>query len=444
MTRFAREQSGQMLVLSAAMMMVLIMFVGLAIDAGRLYGVRRTMQEAADAGAYAGAVVLYQKGTQTQAFAAAREDAKLNGYEDTVNGASVIVRQPTSGPFTGNPLYVEVIIETTVRTALMPQVPALTTVRVRGVGGSEPLNNQYAIMALDRGNTPNAFQIGPGGDVHLTGGGILVNSTNAAAATNQQNDACRLTITPSPHNIDLAGNTGTTWPVTGCLPLGTPAYTVGTAQPQQADPFAEFPKPLLTGCDPLFPNDPCVVYNAIIGTTIGPGIYTVSLSGAGGTTLYLRPGTYILKAGMNGSGNADFISMRPDTTPPCAADCGVFIFNTHSNYDGAFGVGATCGGISLVGNATSDLRARTTGTYANFLFYQDAACTNEMVIAGNGTFNGTGTIYLPSGHFRFNGNPSTLSGSQLIANTVDLQNGNITINFDAANSAQPILPRLAE
>lgn len=432
-----------MLILAASMMLVLIMFVGLAIDAGRLYGVRRTMQEAADAGAYAGAVVLYQKGTQAEAFAAARADAKLNGYEDAVNGASVVVRQPPSGPF-ANPLYVEVIIETTVRTALMPQVPRLTTVRVSGVGGAEPLNNQYAIMALDRSNRPNAFQIGPGGDVHLSGGGILVNSTNLTAATNQQNDACRLTITPAPHNIDIAGNTGTAWPTTGCPALGTPAYTVGTAQPQQADPFAQFPKPLLTGCDPLFPNDPCVVYNAIIGTTLGPGIYTASLSGAGGTTLHLRPGTYILKAGMNGAGNADFISMRPDTTPACAADCGVFIFNTHTNYDGAFGAGATCGPISLVGNATSDLRARTTGTYANFLFYQDAACTNEMVIEGNGRFNGTGTIYLPSGHFRFNGNPSTLNGSQLVANTVDLQNGNITINFDAANSAQPVLPRLAQ
>lgn len=436
-----------MLILAAALMLVLTMFVGLAIDAGQLYGVRRTMQEAADAGAYAGAVVLYQQGTPAEARSAAAADAKLNGYEHLVGGASVVVNlPPLSGPFVGNPLYVEVIIETTVRTALMPQVPALTTVRVRGVGGSEPLNNQYAIMALNRGNTPNAFQIGPGGDVHLSGGGILVNSTSTTAAANQQNDPCRLTISPSPHNVDLAGNTGTTWPIAGCPGYGggTPAYTVGTAQPQQADPFAEFPKPLLSGCDPLLPNDPCVVYNAIIGTTISPGIYTVSLSGSGGTTLHLRPGTYILKAGMNGSGNADFVSMRPDTNPACAANCGVFIFNTHTNYNGAFGAGATCGGISLVGNATSDLRARTTGTYANFLFYQDSACTNEMVIAGNGTFNGTGTIYLPSGHFRFNGNPSTLNGSQLVANTVDLQNGNITINFVSGSSAQPILPRLAE
>lgn len=432
-----------MLILAASMMLVLIMFVGLAIDAGRLYGVRRTMQEAADAGAYAGAVVLYQQGTQTEAFAAARADAKLNGYEDLVNGASVVVRQPLSSPF-NNALYVEVIIETTVRTALMPQVPALTTVRVSGVGGAEPLNNQYAIMALDRGSTGCAFSTSPQAAIHLTGGGIQVNSSSTTAACNNQTSATEFTITPAPpYGVDISGNTSSTWPI---------GMQVGTSKPQQADPFAGFPRPPTTGCDPAAPNDPCTVHNAIPGgtpTILDPGIWTVTLGPGGNTTLWLRPGIYILKAGINGSGNADLISMRTDTIPACLADCGVFIFNTHSGYPAAFDPAIhSCGGLSLVGNAQSDLRARTTGTYANFLIYQDPACpyipTNEMVIAGNGRFNGTGTIYLPNAHFRFDGNPSTLNGSQLVANTVGLQNGNITINFVAANSAQPILPRLAE
>jgi len=55
-----------------------------------------------------------------------------------------------------------------------------------------------------------------------------------------------------------------------------------------------------------------------------------------------------------------------------------------------------------------------------------------------------GSIYLPAAPFRFNGNPSTLNGSQLVARTVDIQNGNITINYNPVTTAQPILPRLAE
>jgi hypothetical protein len=44
----------------------------------------------------------------------------------------------------------------------------------------------------------------------------------------------------------------------------------------------------------------------------------------------------------------------------------------------------------------------------------------------------------------FDGNNATLTGSQLVAKTVNIQNGNITIDFNPGNTAQPILPRLSE
>lgn len=435
------SQRGQAVLLVAITMMGMLMAAGLAVDAGQLYASRRTMQEAADAGAYAGAVVLYQQGTQAEARAAATADVTRNGYTDNVDGFDVFVNAPpTSGPYNGNNLYVEVVIEGWVRTAIVPAQSVLNFIRVRGVAGSEPLNNNYAIMALNRGNTPCAFATSPNADVNLTGGGILVNSSSATAACNQQTTASRFTIAPAPPNgVDINGNSSSTWPA---------GMDVDTGTPQQADPFAGFPKPPLTGCDPLFPNDPCTVNNGIPGgspTVLSPGVWNVALSAGGGTTLWLQPGVYILKNGINSGGNADIISMRTDTTPACAANCGAFIFNTHTNYPGVFRTGIdTCGGLSMVGNSASDLRAQTTGTYANMLFYQDPNCTNEMVIAGNGTFNGTGSIYLPNAAFRFDGNPSTLNGSQLVASTVNLQNGNITINFNPGTSAQPILPRLAE
>jgi hypothetical protein len=142
----------------------------------------------------------------------------------------------------------------------------------------------------------------------------------------------------------------------------------------------------------------------------------------------------------------------------------VFIYNTHSNYPGAFRPGIDhCSQINLAGNATSTLSAMTTAyvntldpdgqhvgydpqewNYVNFLVYQDPVCTNTMEIAGNGTFSGTGTIYVPTATFFFNGNNATLTGSQLIAKLVNIQSGNININFDAGNTAQPILPRLSE
>ena len=161
-----------------------------------------------------------------------------------------------------------------------------------------------------------------------------------------------------------------------------------------------------------------------------PGVYSVNLGGNG--DLLLNPGIYITKAGMDTGGNADVIGAN------------VFIYNTYSTYPAAPGASPNCTSINLQGNSVMQLSAQTTGTWANLLVYQDPACSVEMKIGGNGTFDGTGSIYIPSAHFRFDGNPSTLNGSQLIARTVDIQNGNITINYNPVNTAQPILPRLAE
>src|SRR5688572_23827074 len=116
----------------------MLMMVGLAVDGGQLYVARRTMQEAADAAAYAGGVVLYQGGTVAEAASAAALDATRNGFTDGVSGATVTVNAPpASGPSAGNNRYVEVIIQTQVRTALVPAQSTLTTVRVRGVAGAE-------------------------------------------------------------------------------------------------------------------------------------------------------------------------------------------------------------------------------------------------------------------------------------------------------------------
>jgi len=416
---WSREgQGGQAIVMVALSSMTMLFAVGLAIDAGQLFSARRTMQEAADAGAYAAAVVLYQGGTVAQARAAAIGDIQRNAYVHGGDGGltNVIVNTPpASGPYTGYATYAEVIINTYVRTALVPGQSTLNFVQVRAVAGAEPLNNGYAIMSLERGNVQNAFRVRNNGSIDLTGGGILVNSTHSQAIYSQQCPPNAFNI-EEPHGIDVAGG------ASGCFPAST---TPNTSQPQQADPFAGFPTPSTSGM---------TVYNSLPGGNpmiVSPGIYTVKLQGSGNTQIHMQSGIYILKAGMDGAGNSGFTSLPG----------GVFIFNTTMNYPNP---GGTCGSINVVGNATSDLKAMTTGTYANFLMYQDPACTATMSASGNGTFAGTGTIYVPNAAFVFDGNNATLTGSQLVAKTVDIQNGNVTIDFNAGTTAQPILPRLAE
>jgi len=433
---FGRDdgEEGQAVVLFAIMMLALLFAVGLAIDAGQLYSAKRAEQEAADAAAFAGAVVLYQQGTGAEAIAAARSDALTNGYVsgggcllaspgpcyDAATQTTVTVNwPPLSGSYMGNIKHVEVSITRQVKTALVPAQAAFNPVRARGVAGSEPLNNGYAIMALDRGNTCDAFNTQSNGDLHLTGGGILVNSTCSTAASNDQNSAPRFTI-QTPYPLDVNGGAIGHW-----TDLGIP---INPGHNQVPDPFALFPRPSTSGMP---------ICNSLAACQDGagnqiPGVYTTNLGGNGNTDMTMNPGIYILKAGMDTGGNNAITGN------------GVFIFNTYTTYPNNPGANPNCSQINLQGNAVSTLSAQTTGPWANLLVFQDPVCTDEMEIGGNGTFVGTGSIYIPSAPFVFDGNPSTLNGSQLIARTVNIQNGNITINYDPTTTAQPILPRLAE
>ncbi len=74
-------ERGQTLIIVAVALTVLLMFVALAIDVGNMYQVRRQMQNAADAGALAGARELCF-GDPSQAEARAIEYAQRNGAED--------------------------------------------------------------------------------------------------------------------------------------------------------------------------------------------------------------------------------------------------------------------------------------------------------------------------------------------------------------------------
>jgi len=439
---FGRDdgEEGQAVVLFAIMMLALLFAIGLAIDAGQLYSAKRAEQEAADAAAFAAAVVLYQQGTGSEAISAARTDALTNGFSsgplclmttagpcyDAATQTTVTVYwPPITGSYIGNVKHVEVEITRQVKTALVPAEAAFNPVRARGVAGSEPLNNGYAIMALDRGNTCDAFNTESNGSVQLYGGGILVNSTcTSFAALNDQDNpgpcANNCFYIQSPYPLDVNGAATGHWNDLG--------ITVNPGHPQVADPFAGFPPPDVTGLP---------VCNSLASCQDGagnqtPGVYTTNLGGNGNADMTLNPGIYVLKHGMDTGGNNAITGNN------------VFIYNTYSTYPLAPGANPTCYEVNLQGNAVSTLSAQTTGTWANLLVYQDPACDEVMRIGGNGTFMGTGSIYIPSAEFRFEGNPSTLNGSQLIARTVNIQNGNITINYNPTTTAQPILPRLAE
>jgi len=87
MHRSYRKQSGQVLIQVALMIGVLLLMAALAVDVGNIYAERRRMQNAADAGALAGARDLCLGGSVDHAIAVATLYATANG----ASGAAVII-----------------------------------------------------------------------------------------------------------------------------------------------------------------------------------------------------------------------------------------------------------------------------------------------------------------------------------------------------------------
>ena len=442
---FGPESSGgQAIVMVAIVFMTLMFAVGLALDAGQLFSAKRTQQEAADAGAFAGAVVLYQNGTVLQATAAAIADAAKNGFVDGVASTTVLVNgsnvastnAPSSGPYAGeSPVkHIEVVIVRQVKTSLVPAEAAFNPVRARGVAGAEPLNNGYALIALDAACTDDALYVSPNVDIHLTGGGILVNSCSTHAVTGMTSGE-DITVNPSTRGMDVVGSaTGSTFP---------PGLVVNLHVPVQPDPFAGTAEPtqLLSynGVSSL-PTDPAAV--AGTSNTYPEGIYTTNFQNKN-----ICHGIYILKAGLGGDVDRDTNTAHIDANTGTPCDGKAFIFNTLTNFPSA---GGTCGKIGQNGNHPITVRPMdsmptTYGqAWVNMMLYQDPNCTVAMDIGGNQTLDAGGTIYIPNAALIMEGNPSTIDGGQFVAKTLSIQNGNMNINYSAGNTAQPITPRLAE
>jgi Flp pilus assembly protein TadG len=412
---FTRSDGGQAVVLIALAMTGLLLGVGLAIDTGRLFVARRDAQAAADAAAWAGAVQLRAGGAASAAMAAATTDATENRYTSGSGGVTVSVSSPPgSGAFVGNDRYVEVTITVQVGTTLMPST--VSNVTVRAVAGAAPVDQGFAVVTLDATAAP-ALNVSNQGEINVTNAGIKINSSSANAGDNRG----VVTISPTPsHGTSVVGN--------AAGPNPWPNETTG--QQSLPDPFLNFPKPDTTALTPRTP----------VCCTLQPGVYTTNIGG--NNAWVMEPGIYVFKnAGIDLEGNSSITSAS--TPVSSATGTGVFIFVTTSAYPAS---GGTCPTptLKLRGNNGTNITSPTTGTYQGMLIYQDPACNGEISIGGGAAFTGNGTIYAPAAEVEANGSNAGINVPQIVAKTVDVQNGKLNMNYSGGAVAQPRIPALSE
>ena len=213
--------------------LVLVAFLGLAIDTGYMELVKTRMQTAADAAALGGAQEIKQNGAGN-VVASARADAALNGFTDGQGGVSVTVNNPpASGYSHSDSTAVEVMISQPVNTLFLGVVSSSSVnVRARAVARQGP--GSSCLHVLDP--AANAAFSASGGAVVQIDCGVVVESNHATAFSVSGGTR----VTAASYSIwggksVIGGSTVTPTPATGVKGPG--------------DPLARLTPPAVGACD---------------------------------------------------------------------------------------------------------------------------------------------------------------------------------------------------
>lgn len=414
MTLWSRDDRGQALIIIAIALGALLLGVGLALDTGQLFVARRAAQTAADAGAWAGAAVLYAGGSAAQARMAAATDATRNGYTDggfvTVTTAS----PPTSGTYANDPGYVEVTITEQVLTRfLLGATAGRTAISVRAVAGlARSGSGQAVIVTRPTGKT--TLTLSGSANFTVVGGGTNTNTSD--------NDAI---------SIGSGQLTATFHRVTGNVKAAdaasmSPAPTTGVAA--AADPFLALAGPSTTGV-PVYGGQ--TITNGTV--TLNPGIYSGLISVGNLGIARLNAGNYIFRAGLTTTGTGSLI---------LAGAGGVLLYNANASYPVA---GGACGNLSLAGTGTMTLAASKTGSYAGMLIFQHRTCAGGVAVAVRTGTSLSGTLYVPAATLTMTAANNVTTASQIVAYELAIAGtSTLTMNFTPGSVAGSRVPSLVE
>jgi Flp pilus assembly protein TadG len=410
------DESGQVLVLVALSMTLLMGFMALAIDVGVLFRAKRNVQIVADAAAVAGALDFQYNQSATSAKAAAQTAATANGVTNGSNGAVVTINTPPAdGPNAGSKGFVEAIVTQPNPTVFAATFAALfhgtsrskITVAARAVAGGS--TNSGCVWALATS----------GADIALTGSGSISIPTCAIFDDSNSGAALQLTgsgsITAKAIGIvggysDVGSGTINPTPVTGTAPASDPlASLVAPPVPTGTGCINYTGQAITPGC---WNN---VSFTGSVNHTIPVGNYVFNggLSNTGSGTLTLGAGNYTINGNFQdtGSGSVNL-------------GAGLYIVTGNLGLTGSGalnGTGVTFyteGNTTVTGSSSVDLTAPTSGAYDGVLLFQSRTDNDPIQITGSSAMTLEGIIYAPDAALSFTGSGGTQIYTDLIADSV--------------------------
>lgn len=418
------SEKGQALVLFVVGIAVFIGFVALAIDGGMLLSDRRQAQNAADSAAMAAALArMSNQNWQTAGLnAAAAFDYDNDGVENWVS----VHNPPVTGLYATVPnasQYIQVFITSTLKTSFAQLVFSnLTQNSVMAVGRARPSQSIFPGNALHATNPSqcNAVTFSGSGDVDINGGNVFSNSLANGNPTSCHSGI----VNGSGGDIDITGG--------GIV-------TAGTFRNQSGGEInAE--DGIIQGADqqdlPQIPIPSCAgltnrSYNGGAATLL-PGIYNggIRLNNAG-DQITMSPGMYCLGDDFTANGGS-------------VTGTEVFIYQQSGELD-------LGGNTSIDLTRTSNLVDADGNQWAGMLYYMDPNNTSLVNISGNSGSSYTGT-FLAAGLASPSSQPKcSISGtgdnlglnSQVICNTVEITGDAILlVNFNEEDNYR--LPPIIE
>jgi hypothetical protein len=448
-------ERGQILVLFAGALLVLLLIAALAFDVGMMLVERRDQQDAADAAALAGA--RYVLTDHAAAIGAARELAQMNGYDDADPNQTVNVYiPPIHGRYVGLPDFIEVQIEAN-RPSIFAGVIGKATWPVGAFAvatNSQNLSFPFGMLALNPTQC-KAIQVSGTGIINAyaniqsnsngsgcTSGGAYGFSRTGGSTVNVFADDASCRSVGLIQDSGAAGSmTCTKNPSSFALPdplRNLPAPTMPALAPAM-HPVGHTltpPKNCPGGSPAPNPASPTICALSPTGTyknkawVLFPGLYPGGIDVDQGTTAYLMPGIYWIGGGglaVATGGSIFTVGAETDAKPTIGASTwggGVLIYNSK--------LPASAGGpIDLNGSAaTMKLKPYHVASTDPTSIYNDIVIFQDRLVGTDVTLNGAssvtevkGIVYVPKALIKLNGNGGTLILDQVIADTYLIDGG---------------------
>ncbi len=467
----ASRQAGQAVVLVTVAVLLLTAILALALDGGTIYLDRRQMQNAADAGALAGAesLQLLPYPNYTTAHIQAMTTLVKNLPKTSVpTGFSPAPGQTTVDNGVGGGLSIgasyRVVLKVTStynyqvtiwhdRSVVVAPVHGFaSTITLQLQATAQNGNLPFAIVVLQDLN-PNVANLYTSSTASLTLSGGGGSADRGGAFSNASLDPENGTITFSP-----CSNAGDLWAVSEVADDALETISQTSCRQTSGSPY---PRPIGHIAYPSFPEPPPPAFTASTGVTVTsgqtsylcPGQYLNAITVQSGGTAVLLPGVYrVQTGGITVSGTLRTLSSTLDSFPIPAAstncgqsvpsmpgDPGVILEITPANASGSF----TCAQNQFLANSGSSITLAPSSRYFNIGLYVEtlpswqATCsaaplgTNVVRITGGGYYSILGAIYGPFDNMYVAGGTSGSGLGQIVAWTLTLPgSGSIAVTYN--------------